>query len=115
MKSSRIVVPSMETKKMDTEIATQLIELSAQKFQEDTQYLLDNGWIRTDKKEIEGESVFSVWVGPDGKEYGHQNYLFGGTSWKSAIEKAESDLVHKNFGVFSFYTAFPELSERMRE
>lgn len=90
---------------------TKFLEGTAEKFKEDTEFLLEQGWQCTDEKSINGEEVFSVWLSPDGKKYAHQNELFGG-NWIAAIDRAESDfIVKQGFKVFDLYSTCPELSD----
>ena len=72
----------------------EFLEESAKEFQKDTQFLVEQGWVKTDKTEIDGKKFFSVWRSPDGKEYPHQNSMFD-ANYRFAIEVAESDLVKK--------------------
>lgn len=84
------------------------------KFQEDTQFLVDQGWTQTDEKELNDEKVFSVWVSPEGKKYYHQSHLFGSTNLTSAIDKAESDYIRKcGFKDFTLFEYCPEIVEEL--
>lgn len=86
----------------------ELLNECAEIFKSDTQFLIDQGWQKTDKTEINGEKVFSVWISPSGEECAHQTHLIGG-NFNEAINVAQSELIKKmGFKAFSLRVWCPE-------
>jgi len=94
-----------------------IMEDSAQRFKEDTYFLRERGWKETDKKELNGEKVFSVWTHPvTGVEYGHQNSLFQSNNWSNAIDRAEYDLIlEQGWDDFIIIIHYPNLPEKFQK
>lgn len=96
---------------------SEMLDELEKKFADDTQFLLDEGWIKTDESEVDGEKIFSVWICPtDKRKYVHQCSMIGSSKWKFAIDKAESNYIKKcGFVDFTVSTTCPELDEEFNK
>jgi hypothetical protein len=75
------------------EEAEELVEALAKKWNSETQFLLDRGWAKTDKKWEKSGFTAEVWTHPDGKEYAHISSLIG--IWTRAYDVAITDYIYE--------------------
>lgn len=95
----------------------EFIKETGKRFQEDTEFLTQQGWKKIEKTELGGEKVFSVWIHPEtSEEYGHQNCLLQSNSWQSAIDRAEYDLIKElGWEEFVIIKHYPQIKKFRRE